>query len=140
EACGAGARLKVIFETGELSTYDNIRRASWLGMLAGADFIKTSTGKEPVNAVLPVGVVMTRMIREYETRTGYAIGFKPAGGIRAAKQALDWLILMKEELGDRWLRSALFRLGASALLTDIERQLEHFVTGRYAAAHRHPMV
>jgi deoxyribose-phosphate aldolase len=109
-------------------------------MMAGADFIKTSTGKEAVNAVLPVGVVMTRMIREYEARSGAAVGFKPAGGIRAAKQALDWMILMKEELGDRWLKSALFRLGASALLTDIERQLEHFVTGRYAAAHRHPMV
>jgi len=111
-----------------------------VAMMAGADFIKTSTGKEPVNAVLPVGVVMARMIREYEMRTGAAIGFKPAGGIRAAKQALDWLILMKEELGDRWLKPALFRLGASSLLTDIERQLEHFVTGRYAAAHRHPMV
>src|SRR5216117_2229145 len=114
--------------------------ASMVAMMAGADFIKTSTGKEPVNAVLPVGVVMTRMIREYEMRTGSAIGFKPAGGIRAAKQALDWLILMKEELGDRWLKPELFRLGASSLLTDIERQLEHFVTGRYAAAHRHPMV
>ena len=89
---------------------------------------------------MPVGVVMARMIREYEMRTGAAIGFKPAGGIRAAKQALDWLVLMKEELGDRWLKPALFRLGASSLLTDIERQLEHFVTGRYAAAHRHPMV
>jgi deoxyribose-phosphate aldolase len=83
---------------------------------------------------------MARMIREYEALSGTAIGFKPAGGIRAAKQALDWLILMKEELGDRWLRPALFRIGASALLTDIERQLEHFTTGRYSAAHRHPMV
>jgi len=93
-----------------------------------------------VNAVLPVGVVMTRMIREYETRTGYAIGFKPAGGIRTAKQSLEYLFLMKEELGDRWLKPDLFRFGASGLLTDIERQLEHFVTGRYSAAHRHPMV
>ena len=139
EACG-DAHMKVILATGELATLTNVARASLVAMMAGADFIKTSTGKEPVNAVLPVGVVMARMIREYEDRTGARVGFKPAGGIRAAKQALDWLILMKEELGDRWLRPALFRLGASALLTDIERQLEHFVTGRYSAAHRHPMV
>src|SRR5437867_5671371 len=139
EACGA-AHMKAILATGELATLTNVARASMVAMMAGADFIKTSTGKEPVNAVLPVGVVMTRMIREYEMRTGSAIGFKPAGGIRAARQALDWMILMKEELGDRWLKPALFRLGASSLLTDIERQLEHFVTGRYAAAHRHPMV
>jgi deoxyribose-phosphate aldolase len=139
EACGA-AHMKAILATGELATLTNVARASMVAMMAGADFIKTSTGKEPVNAVLPVGVVMTRMIREYEGRTGAAVGFKPAGGIRTAKQALDWLILMKEELGDRWLRPALFRLGASALLTDIERQLEHFVTGRYSAAYRHPMV
>jgi deoxyribose-phosphate aldolase len=139
EACGP-AHLKAILATGELATLTNVARASMVAMMAGADFIKTSTGKEPVNAVLPVGVVMTRMIREYLAGTGAAVGFKPAGGIRAAKQALDWLILMKEELGDRWLRPALFRLGASSLLTDIERQLEHFVTGRYSAAHRHPMV
>jgi deoxyribose-phosphate aldolase len=139
DACGR-AHMKAILGTGELATLTNVARASTVAMMAGADFIKTSTGKEPVNAVLPVGVVMARMIREYETRTGAVVGFKPAGGIRAAKQALDWMILMKEELGDRWLRPALFRLGASALLTDIERQLEHFVTGRYAAAHRHPMV
>ena len=134
------AHMKAILGTGELATLTNVARASMVAMMAGADFIKTSTGKEPVNAVLPVGVVMARMIREYELRTGAAVGFKPAGGIRSAKQALDWMILMKEELGDRWLRPALFRLGASSLLTDIERQLEHFVTGRYAAAHRHPMV
>jgi deoxyribose-phosphate aldolase len=139
DACGR-SHMKAILGTGELATLTNVARASMVAMMAGADFIKTSTGKEPVNAVLPVGVVMTRMIREYEMRTGATIGFKPAGGIRAAKQALDWMILMKEELGDRWLRPALFRLGASALLTDIERQLEHFVTGRYSAAHRHPMV
>src|SRR6266699_6331800 len=141
DACGGGrVHMKAILGTGDLATLTNVARASMVAMMAGADFIKTSTGKESVNAVLPVGVVMVRMIREYEMRTGAAIGFKPAGGIRAAKQALDWLILMKEELGDRWLRPALFRLGASSLLTDIERQLEHFVTGRYAAAHRHPMV
>jgi len=141
DACGGGrVRMKAILGTGDLATLTNVARASMVAMMAGADFIKTSTGKESVNAVLPVGVVMARMIREYETRTGSTIGFKPAGGIRTAKQALDWLILMKEELGDRWLRPSLFRLGASSLLTDIERQLEHFVTGRYAAAHRHPMV
>lgn len=139
EACGP-AHMKVILATGELATLTNVARASLAAMMAGADFIKTSTGKEPVNATLPVGLVMTRMIREYQERTGYAVGFKPAGGIRAAKNALDWLILMKEELGDVWLRADLFRLGASALLTDIERQLEHFVTGHYSAAHRHPMV
>lgn len=139
QACGA-AHMKVILATGELATLVNVARASKVVLMAGADFIKTSTGKEPVNATLPVGIVMTRMIREYLEETGWAVGFKPAGGIRTAKSALDWLILMKEELGDRWLRPALFRIGASALLTDIERQLEHFVTGRYSAAHRHPMV
>jgi deoxyribose-phosphate aldolase len=139
DACGP-AHMKAILATGELATLTNVARASLTAMMAGADFIKTSTGKEPVNATLPVGLVMTRMIREYQERTGCAVGFKPAGGIRAAKASLDWLILMKEELGDSWLRPALFRLGASALLTDIERQLEHFVTGRYSAAHRHPMV
>lgn len=139
EACGA-AHMKVILGTGDLATLANVARASQVAMMAGADFIKTSTGKEIVNATLPVGVVMTRQIRDYHERTGHLVGFKPAGGIRKAKQALDWLILMKEELGDRWLRNDLFRLGASALLTDIERQLEHFVTGRYSAAHRHPMV
>jgi len=139
EACGP-ALMKVILGTGDLATFANVARASQVAMMAGADFIKTSTGKEAVNATLPVGVVMTRQIRDYRERTGCAVGFKPAGGIRKAKQALEWLILMKEELGDRWLRADLFRLGASALLTDIERQLEHFVTGRYSAAHRHPMV
>jgi deoxyribose-phosphate aldolase len=138
-ACG-DAHLKVILATGELATLTNVARASMVAMMAGADFIKTSTGKEPVNATLPVGIVMTRMIREYQDRYGHVVGFKPAGGIRTAKAALEWLILMKEELGDRWLRSSLFRIGASTLLTDIERQLEHFVTGRYSAAYRHPMV
>ena len=139
EACGA-ARLKVILGAGELATLTNVARASRVAMLAGADFIKTSTGKEAVNATLPVGLVMVRAIREYQERTGIAVGFKPAGGIRSAKTALDWMILMKEELGDEWLRPARFRLGASGLLTDIERQLEHFATGRYSAAYRHPMV
>ena len=139
EACG-NAHMKVILGTGDLATLVTVARASQVAMMAGADFIKTSTGKESVNATLPVGVIMTRQIRDYHERTGHAVGFKPAGGIRKAKQALDWLILMKEELGERWLRATLFRLGASALLTDIERQLEHFVTGRYSAAHHHPMV
>jgi deoxyribose-phosphate aldolase len=138
EACG-DAHMKAILATGELATLTNVARASVVAMQAGADFIKTSTGKEGVNATLPFGVVMCRMIREYFDRTGYAIGFKPAGGIRTAKQSLEYLFLMKEELGDRWLRADLFRYGASSLLTDIERQLEHFVTGRYSAAYRQPM-
>ena len=136
EACG-DAHMKAILATGELATLGNVARASMVAMQAGADFIKTSTGKEGVNATIPFGVVMCRMIREYFEQTGFAVGFKPAGGIRAAKNALEYLYLMKEELGDRWLQPGLFRFGASALLTDIERQLEHFVTGRYAAAHRH---
>jgi deoxyribose-phosphate aldolase len=139
EACGA-APLKVILATGELATLTTVARASLVAMMAGADFIKTSTGKESVNATLPVGLVMTRMIREYHDATRAVVGFKPAGGIRTAKQALDWLILIKEELGNAWLSETRFRIGASALLTDIERQLEHFVTGRYSAAYRHPMV
>jgi deoxyribose-phosphate aldolase len=138
EACGE-AHLKVILGTGELATLTNVARASFVAMQAGADFIKTSTGKESVNATLPVSLVMVRQIRAYLERTGYAVGYKPAGGIRTAKQSLDFLILMKEELGDRWLRPDLFRFGASSLLTDVERQLEHHVTGRYAAAHRQPM-
>jgi deoxyribose-phosphate aldolase len=138
EACG-DAHMKAILATGELATLGNVARASVVAMQAGADFIKTSTGKEGVNATLPFGVVMCRMIREYFEHTGYAVGFKPAGGIRSAKNALEYLYLMKEELGDRWLRADLFRFGASSLLTDIERQLEHFVTGRYAAAYHQPM-
>ncbi len=138
EACGL-AHMKVILAVGELGTLRHVAQASLVAMMAGADFIKTSTGKEAVNATLPAGLVMTRAIREYYERTGYRVGFKPAGGIRTAKQALEWLILMKEELGNAWLTPALFRIGASALLTDIERQLSHYATGRYSAAHRHPM-
>ena len=138
EACG-DAHMKAILATGELATLNNVARASMVAMQAGADFIKTSTGKEGVNATLPFSVVMCRMIREYFEQTGYAIGFKPAGGIRSAKNALEYLYVMKEELGDRWLKPDLFRFGASALLTDIERQLEHFVTGRYSAGYRQPM-
>jgi deoxyribose-phosphate aldolase len=137
-ACG-DAHMKTILATGELGTLRNVMRASLVCMMAGADFIKTSTGKEPVNATLPVSLVMVRAIREYQERTGYKVGFKPAGGIKTAKQSLDWLVLIKEELGDDWLTPGLFRLGASSLLGDIERQLEHHVTGQYSAAFRHPM-
>jgi deoxyribose-phosphate aldolase len=137
EICG-DAHIKTILATGELGTLRNVARASVVCMMAGADFIKTSTGKEPVNATLPVGLVMARAIRDFRERTGHMVGLKPAGGIRTAKDALDWLVLIKEELGDRWLRPDLFRFGASSLLTDIERQLEYFVTGRYSAAYRHP--
>ena len=139
EACG-NAHMKAILATGELATLSNVARASRVAMMAGADFIKTSTGKETANATMPVGLVMARMIRAYEAETGFAVGLKPAGGIRSAKSALEWLIMMKEELGDRWLRPSHFRFGASWLLTYIERQLEHHVTGRYSAANRHPMV
>ena len=138
QACGP-AHLKVILGTGDLLTLRNVARASQVAMMAGADFIKTSTGKEPVNATLPVGVVMTRAIREYANQTGYAVGFKPAGGIRTAKQSLEWLSLMKDELGSSWLKSDLFRFGASGMLADIERQLEHHATGRYSADQRHPI-
>jgi deoxyribose-phosphate aldolase len=136
-AVAGPAHLKAILATGELGTLKQVARASMVAMMAGADFIKTSTGKESVNATLPFGIVMARQIREFRERTGNCVGLKPAGGIRTAKQALDWLAMIKEELGDRWLRPDLFRFGASSLLTDIERQLEHHVTGAYSAAHRH---
>jgi deoxyribose-phosphate aldolase len=138
ETCG-DAHMKTIIATGELGTLRNVRAASLVCMMAGADFIKTSTGKEPTNATLPGSLIMVRAIRDYFERTGSMVGFKPAGGIRTAKQSLDWLALMKEELGDEWLRPSLFRIGASGLLTDIERQLWHNATGRYSAAHHHPM-
>jgi deoxyribose-phosphate aldolase len=138
QACGT-AHMKVILGSGDLLTLRNVARASVVAMMAGADFIKTSTGKEPTNATLPVGLVMARAIREYAQQTGMAVGFKPAGGIRTAKQSLEWLALMKEELGPWWMRAELFRLGASGLLGDIERQLEHHATGRYSADYRHPI-
>jgi len=138
QACGQ-AHMKVILGTGDLLTLRNVARASVVTMMAGADFIKTSTGKEPTNATLPVGFVMARAIREYAQQTGMAVGFKPAGGIRTAKQSLDWLAMIKEELGPSWLRAEMFRFGASGLLNDIERQLEHHVTGRYSAEYRHPI-
>ena len=137
KACGE-AHLKTILATGELATLSNVARASWVCMMAGADFIKTSTGKESVNATLPVSLVMVRAIREYHELTGYRIGYKPAGGISKAKEALNYLFLIKEELGKQWISPALFRFGASSLLADIERQLEHHVTGSYSALYRHP--
>jgi deoxyribose-phosphate aldolase len=137
-ACG-DAHMKTILATGELGSLKNVYKASLVCMMAGADFIKTSTGKEPTNATTGNSLIMARAIREFHEKTGIIIGFKPAGGIKTAKQALDWLILMKEELGDVWLTPELFRIGASSLLSDIERQLEHFVTGRYSAYHHHPM-
>lgn len=138
EACGE-AHLKTILATGELGSLVNVYKASMVCMMAGADFIKTSTGKEGVNAILPVALVMVRAIRDYYEKTGFKVGFKPAGGIRTAKDACTWLSLMKEELSDEWTTPELFRLGASALLIDIERQLFHHVYGRYAATHEIPM-
>ena len=138
QACGP-AHLKVILGAGDLLTLRNVTRASFVAMMAGADFIKTSTGKELTNATLPVGFVMTRAIREYAQETGMAVGFKPAGGIRTAKQSIEWLSLMKEELGTPWMKAELFRFGVSSLLNDIERQLEHHATGRYSADYRHPI-
>jgi deoxyribose-phosphate aldolase len=138
QACGM-AHMKVILGAGDLLTLRNVARASMVAMMAGADFIKTSTGKELTNATLPVGLVMVRAIREYAQQTGMAVGLKPAGGLRSAKQSLDWLAMMKEELGESWMRSELFRLGASGMLGDIERQLEHYATGRYSAEYRHPI-
>ena len=138
EACG-DAHMKTILATGEIPTYTKVAKASWVAMMAGSDFIKTSTGKEAVNATLAVSLVMIRCIRDYYELTGVKVGYKPAGGIQKAKQALDFLILLKEELGNDWLTPELFRFGASSLLGDIERQLEHYVTGRYSANFRHPM-
>lgn len=138
EACGP-AHMKTILGTGQLGSIGKVAKAALVAMMAGSDFIKTSTGMEPVNATLPVSLVMMRMIREFAERTGQQAGFKPAGGISSAKAALTYLMLVKEELGDEWLRPERFRFGASRLLGDIERQLEHQVTGRYSAAHRHPL-
>lgn len=138
EACGP-AHMKTILGTGDLQTLRNVARASWVAMMAGSDFIKTSTGKESINATLPVTLTMLRAIRDYREMTGHVVGFKPAGGISTAKDALAYLVLVKEELGDDWLQPNLFRFGASSLLADIERQLEHHVTGRYAAFSHHAM-
>jgi deoxyribose-phosphate aldolase len=138
DACGP-AHMKSILGTGDLLTLRNVARASVVAMQAGSDFIKTSTGKEAVNATLPVSLVMVRAIREYAERTGLSVGFKPAGGIKSAKQALEWMFVMKDELGRPWLEPTLFRYGASTMLADIERQLEHHITGRYSASYRHPI-
>ena len=138
EACGA-AHLKVILGTGDLLTLRNVEKASMVAMMAGADYIKTSTGKEATNATIPVGLVMTRAIRDYLDKTGMVVGFKPAGGIRTAKQSIEWLSMIKEELGNNWMQKELFRFGASGMLGDIERQLEHHATGRYSAEYRHPI-
>lgn len=138
EACGP-AHMKSILATGDLKTLTNVYRASMVAMQAGSDFIKTSTGKEDVNATLPVSLTMIRALRDYHDRTGQMVGFKPAGGLRTAKDAMNWLILMKEELGTRFMMPDLFRIGASSMLGDIERQLEHYLTGRYSAANRHAL-
>jgi len=139
KTCGEAAHMKSILGTGDLATLKQVYQASLVAMMAGSDFIKTSTGKESVNATLEFGLVMVRAIREYQERTNYKVGFKPAGGISKAKQALAWQALMKEELGDEWLKPDLFRFGASGLLTDLERQLYHYITGHYAARHHMPM-
>lgn len=139
ETCGDAAHMKTILATGDLGTLKQVYQASLVAMMAGSDFIKTSTGKESVNATLEVSLVMVRAIREYLERTGYKVGFKPAGGISKAKQALVWQALMKEELGVEWMMPHLFRFGASSLLTDLERQLSHYLTGHYAARHHMPM-
>ena len=132
-----GAHMKAILATGELGSLRNVARASLICMMAGADFIKTSTGKEGINATLPVSLTMIRQIRDFYDRTGIYIGYKPAGGISKAKDSLNYLSLIKEELGLRWLQPELFRFGASSLLVDIERQLEHHASGHYSASHRH---
>jgi deoxyribose-phosphate aldolase len=139
ETCGEAAHMKTILATGDLATLKQVYQASLVAMMAGTDFIKTSTGKENVNATLEFGLVMTRAIREYQDRSGHKVGFKPAGGIGKAKQALAWLSLMREELGVEWMMPNLFRIGASSLLTDLERQLYHHITGHYAARHHMPM-
>jgi len=139
KTCGEAAHMKTILATGDLGTLKQVYQASLVAMMAGSDFIKTSTGKEPVNATLEVSLVMVRAIREYLERTGHKVGFKPAGGISKAKQAMAWQALMKEELGDEWLMNDLFRIGASSLLGDLERQLYHYITGHYAARHHMPM-
>ncbi|XP_047430795.1 deoxyribose-phosphate aldolase isoform X1 [Mugil cephalus] len=138
EACG-DAHMKTILAIGELGTFTNVYKASMVAMMAGSDFIKTSTGKEAVNATYPVAIVMTRAIRDYFLCTGHKVGFKPAGGIRTAQESVVWLTLIKEELGTDWLCPHLFRIGASSLLADIERQIYHHMTGQYAAYHDLPM-
>ncbi|HEX8627280.1 MAG TPA: deoxyribose-phosphate aldolase, partial [Catenuloplanes sp.] len=131
QACGP-AHLKVILETGELATYDNVRRASWLAMLAGADFIKTSTGKVPLAATPPVTLVMLEAVRDFHAATGRRVGVKAAGGIRTTKDAIRYLVLVNETAGDDWLHPDRFRLGASTLLNDLLMQRTKLQTGHYA--------
>lgn len=131
--CGS-AHLKVILETGELKTYDNVKRAAWLAMLAGADFIKTSTGKVQPAATLPVTLVMLHAIRDFDALTNMRIGIKPAGGIKTTKDAIKYLVLVNETLGEQWLTPELFRLGASSLLNDLLMQRYRMQTGRYSGA------
>ncbi len=141
EGCGDKVKLKTILGVGDLKTLDNVAKASAVAIMAGADFIKTSTGFEPTNATLEAGLVMVRQIRRFLELSGGKdkVGFKPAGGIRTAKDAMLWMILMLEELGEEWTKPELFRIGASSLLTDLERQLYHLATGRYSASHHHPL-
>ena len=138
EACarpgGEPAHLKVIFETGELQTYDNVRRASWLAMMAGADFIKTSTGKVQPAATLPVTLVMLEAVRDFREQTGRMVGVKPAGGIRTAKDAIKYLVMVNEVAGDAWLDPEWFRFGASTLLNDLIMQRHKQLSGRYDGA------
>jgi deoxyribose-phosphate aldolase len=129
--CGA-AHLKVILETGELKTYDNVKKASWIAMLAGADFIKTSTGKVQPAATLPVTLVMLQAIRDFETATHRRIGMKPAGGIKTTKDAMKYLVLLKETLGDNWMNPNMFRFGASSLLNDLLMQRQKMKNGAYS--------
>lgn len=138
EACGH-ALMKTILATGEHGNLTQVAKASMVAMMAGSDFIKTSTGMEGVNATLPVSLVMIRQIRDFFNRTGLKVGYKPAGGIKTAKDAVSYLTLVKEELGRDWLEPELFRFGASSLLGDLERQLEYHATGGYSASYRHPM-
>jgi deoxyribose-phosphate aldolase len=137
-ACGA-AHMKAILATGDLRTLRNVHRAAMVAMMAGADVIKTSTGKEEVNATLPVSLTMLRAIRDYQALSGQTVGFKPAGGLRTAADALAWLTLMKEELGKAWTEPDLFRIGASSLLASIEQRLDHLLTGAAPAPHRHTL-
>jgi deoxyribose-phosphate aldolase len=137
DACGP-ARLKTILAAGELGPLHNVARASWVCMMAGADFIKTSTGKEKVNATLSAGLVMAQAIRQCHALTGFGVGLKPAGGIRRAAQAIDWLLLVEEELGAAWQSPARFRVGASALLADVERQIARIAQGAHSAGPRRP--
>ncbi|MEK7118295.1 MAG: deoxyribose-phosphate aldolase [Patescibacteria group bacterium] len=139
ELCGAEVKMKTILGVGDLEELEKVAKAGAVAIMAGSDFIKTSTGFEPTNATLETGLVMARVIRHFRDSHAIKVGLKPAGGIRSAKDAMLWLTLMLEELGEEWTKPALFRIGASGLLIDIDRQLSHCATGRYSAAHHHAM-